>query len=577
MSGPPTLKSGLELQRAKAPAVFTGLMALLLALVPCVIVLMTAPAITETLSASTWIHHGEEMFRHLSLWELPRAHWPYLVTAIVISLMAGAYAGYDAWEQAPLVEPFLTPNPTDPRIYYDENARLNLRSRFQIEAGRFASKGIWIAPFLNLPFRLETRNLLVVAASGHGKSNLMRSFAHQMIRRGDKVILHCNKGDVTQCFNLKDVILISPSHRDGWAWHVAADIDGPAAAAEFARDVIPASDQPFWSDSARLVLADTISAMAHELGTEWGPGELLLTLLSKPQDLRNRIASIDLSASPLLGNGDDDNGVDKTVQSIMSTLLSAAVYTLRPMAYAWTHLSPEKRFSVKAWLSDSNTQSKIVIVQTSPNFEEMSTAVCGGILRRVCKALSDASVAIDTTRRVSLVLDEMYSLGRVEGLTKALSVGREKGLVCFAAVQSQQQIDELYSKESGLLLDLFQIKIYGRLTAGPSADLAEKTIGSRDIIWSAPNKHPEEADLRLLLMKEAHRPVVTSTQLSRDFGVFEGADGNEYVRALVHYAGAVHQLDWPLTVWNKVNEGFVPAEWTRYIRPSAKPAEDATK
>ncbi|WP_426424213.1 type IV secretion system DNA-binding domain-containing protein [Bradyrhizobium genosp. A] len=577
MSGLPTLKSGLELQRAKAPAVFTGVMALLLALVPCVIALMTVPTITETLSVSTWIHNGEEMFKHLPLWELLRARWPYLITAIVISLMAGAYAGYDAWEQAPLVESFLTPNPSDPRIYYDENARLKLRTQFQMEAGRFASRGIWIAPFLNLPFRLETRNLLVVAASGHGKSNIVRSFAHQMIRRGDKVILHCNKGDVTQCFDLNDVILISPSHRDGWAWHVAADIDGPAAAAEFAKDVIPASDQPFWSDSARLVLADTISAMAHELGTEWGPGELLLTLLSKPQNLRDRIASIDLSASPLLGNGDDDNGVDKTVQSIMSTLLSAAVYALRPMAYAWTHLPPEKRFSVKAWLSDTNSQSKIVIVQTSPNFEEMSTAVCGGILRRVCKALSDASVAIDANRRVSLVLDEMYSLGRVEGLAKALSVGREKGLVCLAALQSQQQLDELYSKEASLLLDLFQIKIYGRLTAGPSAELAEKTIGSRDIIWSAPNKHPEKDDKRRYVMKEAHVPVVTSTQLNRDFGVFEGDDGKEYVRAIVHYAGAANRLDWPLTVWNKVGEGFVPAEWTRYMRQAGKPAEGATK
>ena len=71
----------------------------------------------------------------------------------------------------------------------------------------------------------------------------------------------------------------------------------------------------------------------------------------------------------------------------------------------------------------------------------MSTAVCGGILRRVCKAVSDASVAIDANRRVSFVLDEMYSLGRVEGLGQALSVGREKGLVCVAAIQSMEQLN----------------------------------------------------------------------------------------------------------------------------------------
>jgi len=569
MSGLPTLKPGLEPQRAKPPAIFNGVMAMLIAIVPCILVMITVPLTMNTFSLANWMVQLKDLLAYPQLQDLVSTRWPYIVGAIVISMIAGAYAGYDAWSETPLVEPFLTPNPADPRIYYDEAARLNLKTQFGAEAGEGFAKGIWIAPNLNLPFSLETRNLLVVAAPGHGKSNLVRAYAQQMIRRGDKTILHCNKGDVTQCFDLNDVILISPAHRDGWAWDIAADIDGPAAAAEFAKDIIPASETPFWSDSARLIFTDTVSAMILERQTDWGPGELLVTLLENPHVLQERIARIDLSASPLLGNGDDGDGIDKTVQSIMSTLLSAAVSALRPMAYAWTHLPPEKRFSVKAWLNDANTQPKVVIIQTSPNFEQMSTAVCGGILRRVCKAISDASVAVDAQRRVSLVLDEMYSLGRVEGLAKALSVGREKGLVCVAALQSQQQLDELYPKDAGLLLDLFQIKIYGRLTAGASADLAEKTIGSRDIIWAAPNKHPAEDDKRRYVTREARQPVVTSTQLNRDFGVLHG-NGENYVRAILHYAGAVHRFDWPLTIWRKAGDGFVPATWTSYMASPPK-------
>lgn len=569
MSGLPTLKPGLDPMRTKPPAILNGITAMLIAIVPCVLVMMTVPLTTNTFSFANWVLQFADLFAYPQLRELLSTRWPYITGAIAISVIAGAYAGYDAWNDTPMVEPFLTPNPADPRIYYDDAARLNLQTHFSNEAGEHATKGIWIAPNLNLPFSLETRNLLVVAAPGHGKSNLVRAYAQQMIRRGDRTILHCNKGDVTQCFDLNDVILISPAHRDGWAWDIAADIDGPAAAAEFAKDIIPASETPFWSDSARLIFTDTVSAMILERQTDWGAGELLVTLLENPNVLRDRIAKIDLSSSPLLGSGDDGDGIDKTVQSIMSTLLSAAVSALRPMAYAWTHLPPEKRFSVKAWLSDANTQSKVVIIQTSPNFEQMSTAVCGGILRRVCKAISDASVAVDAERRVSLVLDEMYSLGRVEGLAKALSVGREKGLVCIAALQSQQQLDELYPKDAGLLLDLFQIKIYGRLTAGASADLAEKMIGSRDIIWAAPNKHPAEDDKRRYVTREARQPVVTSTQLNRDFGVLHG-NGENYVRAILHYAGAVHRFDWPLTIWRKAGDGFVPAAWTSYMASPPK-------
>lgn len=562
----PTIMPGLKPQRMKPPAVFTGIMTSLLALPLCAATVVAVPRMSELMSTSGWLHHLQVTAAQIQSLALLHTRWPELLCAIGISAFAGWCAGRHAWDNLPLTEPFLTPDPADPRIYYDENARINLRTQFRNEGGRWAKKGIWLAPYLNLPFRLEIRNILVVAAPGHGKSNLIRSYAHQMIRRGDKVVLHCNKGDVTQSFDLNDVILISPAHRDGWAWDIAADIDGPAAAAEFARDVIPASEQPFFSDSARLVFADTVSALTLERGQTWEPADLLVALLGKPHELRDRISKIDLSASPLLGSGDEQEGVDKTVQSIISTLLSAAVNALRPMAYAWDNFPPEKRFSVKEWLKDDSALSKVVIVQTSPNFAEMSTAVCGGILRRICKAVADASVSISAKRRVSMVLDEMYSLGHVEGLAQALSVGREKGLVCLAALQSQQQLEQLYRDEADALLNLFQIKIYGRLTSGPSAELAEKTIGSRNIIWSAPNKNPEKDDKRLYITKETTRPVVTATQFNRDFGVFEADNGQEYVRAVIHYAGAVHQLDWPLTVWVKIGDGFVPAAWTRFLK-----------
>jgi hypothetical protein len=82
---------------------------------------------------------------------------------------------------------------------------------------------------------------------------------------------------------------------------------------------------------------------------------------------------------------------------------------------------------------------------------------------------------------------------------------------------------------------------------------------------------------RLFVMREAHTPVVTATQLTRDFGVFANDRGETYVRAIVHYAGAAHQFDWPLTVWNKVADGFIPASWTQFIRPVGEPAASIPK
>lgn len=526
-------------------------------------VLLAVAAIGDHFVWVKWMAALADLTGGSKLWAYIGAHCPLLLVGLGISICAGYLTWLDARDRTPWTEPFQTPDDADPHVYYDEDARLKLQWSFRKEAGATATAGFWLAPYLNLPFTLESRNLLVVGASGHGKSNIVRAIATQTIERGDRTIIHCNKGDVTRSFDLRDVVLISPAHRDGWAWDIGTDLDGPAAAAEFARDIIPSSDQPFWSDSARLILTDTINAISVEKGRNWGPVDLLLALLSSPEDLRLRIAKINLSASPLLASG-DDGGTDKTVQGIMSTLLSAALTTLRPMAYAWADLPTEKHFSIKRWLAPHYAGPNIVIVQTSPNFEAMSTSVCGGVLRRICKGVSDASMAIDQSRRTTLILDEFYSLGKIEGLATALSVAREKGLICVAAVQSMEQLRLLYQDESILLSDLFQIKIYSRLTAGDGAAEASNTLGSRAIRWQARNTNPAHDDKREFITKDETRPIVTATQFTRDFGLFEPNTSKEYIRAIVHYAGAAHRLDWPATRWKVKGDGFVAAAWTRF-------------
>jgi hypothetical protein len=561
----PKLKPGLKLYRSTDEAVYVATVVFLLSLAPLCGLLLALPAASEPFSWQGWYANLQTLRDPRSAIAMLAAGWPRAVVAIGISVVAAHFGRLSARDEAPLTEPFLTPDETEPRIYYDHDARQRLNSRFRTEAGRSARQGIWLAPHLNLPFDLESRYQMIFGASGHGKSNLVRAYATQMMTRGDHVILHCNKGDVTQSVDLDEVILISPAHRDSWAWDIAADIKGLAAAIDFAADVVPASEQSFWSDTARLLLTDIICALAQEKGAAWNAWDLLSAVLSDPDELRQRIEALDLSASPLLESGEED-GESKTVRSIMSTLISATMSTLRPMAYAWSGVPAEKRFSVAAWLAKGYSGRKIVIVQTSPAYEEMSNLVCGGVLRLVCKMLSDASVEVDTNRRVSLVLDEFFSLGKIEGFARTLSVAREKGLTCIVALQSISQLKP-YGDEADLLLDLFQIKIYSRVTSGSSAEWAEKAIGYRDIRWLAPNNNPADGDKRRFVSQTDRKPVVSANQFAGELGVF-GPENARFVRAIVHYAGDAYRFDWPLTTWIVRGEGFVPAAWTQFLPPA---------
>lgn len=501
-----------------------------------------------------------ELWR-LALWrELDLPIGLRLGCAVAIGLAIGVFAAYRIWTQTAPTEPFTQIDPADPRIHRGDLARTRLQLAFRDEAGRTDEPGLWLAPHLAIPRPLEARNIMILGAPGSGKSNLCRALCRSAIDRGDRLVLHCAKGDVAGAFRPRDVVLISPTHRDGWAWDLAADIDGPAAAAEFARDVIPAATQPFWSDTARLVLTDVIACVQEENGAGWDARTLLEYLLAAPQDIQARIAGQDLSASPLLGPEGVEE-VSRTVEGVMATLLSGALTTLRPLALAWSRHPRERRVSLKRFLSPDWTGPGVLIVQTNPDFEQLSTAVCGGILKRICARVT--SPAFEAGKpRVTLVLDEFYKLGHIEGLVKSLSVGREKGLVAVLAMQSVWQLREHYGEGANALSDLFQIKIYGRHVAGDGADDAARRLGVRKIRGSQINKHPTKEQSARLKPLEIELPVFSATRLQDEVGLFFPNTPREVVKAVLHYAGTAYRLDWPPTRWQRQSRGYVPAPWT---------------
>lgn len=490
--------------------------------------------------------------------------WRRFFLALGIGIAAGLVAGCHAWAVTTPTEPFRQLSRSDPKIHRGEGARAALSAAFAERSGPRTEPGLWLAPYLDIPRALETRGIMILGASGSGKSNLCRALVQSALDRGDRLILHCRKGDVTAAFRPGDVVLISPTHRDGWAWDMAADIDGPAAATAFSQDVVPPSAQPFWSDTARLVMADIVLLAMAEHGRDWGARTLLDALSASPLEIRARIERLDLSASPLLG---PDGAVDvsKTVEGVMATLLSGALKTLREMAYAWSGHEPARRFSVKRWLSPNWTGARILVVQTNPDFPVLSTSVCGGILKRVCAHITGPAFR-GSELKVTMILDEFSKIGRIDNFSESLSVAREMGLTTVVALQSVWQLRENYGEGAETLSDLFQTKIYSMHTAGKGATDASERLGTRRIRGSEANRHAEAKDKRAYvpLVIDA-LPVFSPTQLQAEVGVMSGGTPRETIRALVHYAGNAYLLDWPPTRWRDQGEGYVAAAWTHTV------------
>lgn len=501
-----------------------------------------------------WVREG--LYRRLGL-------------ALLCAIVGGIVTGRSAFRNSPLSDGNVTmPHPDEPRLYRDAYGSRAMMERLRQSYGGRAVSGLWLAPGVRLPREAEGQFVLVLGDKGSGKSNILRAFASQAIARGDRVLLHCVKGDVAQSFGSNEAVLIGAHHKHGWAWDAAADLDGEAAFMDLAAAVIPISgSSAFWAQSARAVFVDILHDLATEPGRKgWTFTELAERLLDDPEGIRVRIARLNFSSSPLIESGED--GLSNTAFGIMATLWAGALSRIRPLALAWDGIPPERRFSVKRWLKGEGPG--VVVLQTTPEFSELSTLVSASVLGRIVVGVSDPSLSVDTKRRVTLVLDEFHALGPIRRIDSALALGREKGLVVIAALQSLAQLPAVYGPKLGpVVQDLFRIRIVSALAAGPSAEQVSSLIGRRTLVWKELNNDPSKSGT--YRDERGERPLVSLTTLTRDLGIRmvgtdPGKPDHKRVRAVISGLGDAYQLDWPLTLWPKKREGYVPAAWLKASR-----------
>ena len=311
--------------------------------------------------------------------------------ALTCAGVAASTAALLCWRQTPLSDCAVTfPHDDEPKLYYDEYARREIDRSLTDEFGHNRSGGLWLAPGVRLPREIETQFMLVVGDKGSGKSNILRALASQAIARGDRVLLHCVKGDVTRSFTRSEAVLIAAHHAEGWAWDAATDLRGRAAYMDLAEAVIPSSESSaFWAQAARAVFVDVLDDLAAERGRAgWTFMDLAPRLIEEPQAIKARIAHIDLGAGALIEEGED--GITNTTFGVMATLWAGVLNGLRPLALAWADMPAERRFSVRGWLRGKGP--RIVIIQTAPEFEQLSTMVSALVLGRMTAGLSDPSL-----------------------------------------------------------------------------------------------------------------------------------------------------------------------------------------
>lgn len=353
----------------------------------------------------------------------------------------------------------------------DATSDLALQAKFECKTH---GRGIKLHPAF--PFFLsldrETRHFLILGSIGGGKTQVILPLILATQDRGDRMIIHDNKGDFTSSLP-GDPLVIAPWDSRSMAWDVAADCITKQDARELSSRLVPESKDPMWSFAARQILVGFLISLQQERGIDWGWKDLA-ALVPLPQP--------DLLLLMFKYNPEGVRAVEdasKTTQSILITL-SSYMSVVFDLADAWGDKPGAQRISFINWLADENHTRRTLILQNSGRFANLSHAYIAGIISMLSSRINSPDFADSKTRRIWFFLDEFPQLGKLENFAPLLEVGRSKGVRVVIGAQDMAQIRKLYGRdEAQSWASMVGTQIFARINPGETADWVAKLVGDR--------------------------------------------------------------------------------------------------
>ena len=312
---------------------------------------------------------------------------------------------------------------------------------FKLAARREASHsgiGLDLIPEPAVSFERETRHWLIWGSVGAGKTQTMTHLVLGAIARGDGVLVIDVKGDMTEKLPGAP-LLIAPQDARSLVWDIARDCRTKQDARELANRLIPDSQDPMWSESAREILVVCLATLMATKGVDWTWSDLHKIGTSSAGTLAAMARDHHIDAIRLLENQDS-----RTTQSALSTF-QTHMNVVATLAEAWTG-DTAGRFSVSHWLHNPKPGCP-VILQHDLRYPGLSNMWIGGMLTLLASAVGSPSLTESRHRRIWIFTDEFPQLPRIANFSTFLDLGRSKGVVAVLCAQDLAQLRATYGHE----------------------------------------------------------------------------------------------------------------------------------
>lgn len=346
-----------------------------------------------------------------------------------------------------------------------------------VKKGERGISDVYLLTDFPIPRRSEFQGFFFHGSTGSGKTQAMMRLLDEIRRLGEPAIIYDKECTIKPYFFNKDIdIELNPVSATCANWDLWSECENPMEFGNLASYLIPKAVQgsdPFWVDSARTIL----TSMTWKIRNRDDRSAILLLqllLTTTLEDLRD-----------ILKGTESENLVSKEIEKTAISIKSVLATYMKSLRFLeGLDKNGKDKFSIKGWIkeaAESNAPEKswLFITSRSKYHKEIKPLISLwlGLAMQGIQSLKP-----NTNKRIWLVMDELASLQRLEGLSDTVADIRKFGGCVAVGVQSITQLEFLYGHhESHAITDLLNTSLYfrspkSRVAKWVSDDLGEQLV-----------------------------------------------------------------------------------------------------
>ena len=317
----------------------------------------------------------------------------------------------------------------------------------------------------------ESRHFKLIGTTGTGKSTAIADLLARALARGDRAVITDPDGGYRACLfeRRRGDVVLNPFEPLAVKWDPFAEIRAPWDVEQLVSGLIPASDDPStreWRGYARTFLS-AVTRRCCEGGCRDSVELWRLLTMAGNAELRALVAGS--PAQPFL---EPENA--RMFGSIRSVAGSAAA------ALEFLQAQRARSFSVRQWVQSG--QGVLFIPYRASQIAALRSIIATWVRLAIFQALDGAQ----HDQRLWFVVDELDSLGAIDGLKDALARLRKFGGRCVLGLQSLAQVSSTYGAgEAQTIVENCATTLILRCSGsehGGTSQFAARLIGEREVL-----------------------------------------------------------------------------------------------